>query len=94
MTVLRSSNANLLLEVEEDEVIDTAQLKDVQGVNYIGKGVPVFTTDGTVQTSHNGEDDWTPADLDLVGSSVNWKRYVRVTTTTAGADTTLELLIA
>ena len=93
MTVTTSSNTNLLLEVEEDEVIDTSQLSNSQGMPYAGSGIPIFTTDGTVQCSHNGEDDWTNADLDSLSTPVNLRRYVRVTDTAAGADTTLELFI-
>ena len=84
MTVKEFSKNKVTLELGENEVIDSEQvLNNVSGVAQGGIVIPVFTTAGTVQTSGNGTDDWEPADLDALASSVNFRRFIRCT---AAAD--------
>lgn len=80
MSVLQSSSDTLLMSTLANVPIDTAQLKDKQGVPYNRKGFPVFVSAGTLQMSHNG-DDWVAvpvgADEPFVQGQA-W-RYARVT---------------
>ena len=59
MTVTASSTDTLTVTVDEDEVIDTAQLVDIQGSPYRNSGFPIHNSAGTLQVSHTGTGDWT-----------------------------------
>ena len=83
MTVTSSSNDTLTVTVDADEVVDTAQLSDIQGSPYRGSGLPIFNSAGTLQVSHTGTGDWVAITIGVDEPFVMGQtyRYCRLNTT-------------
>lgn len=79
MTIVSESKNTIVLDVDENEVIDTEQVFGASGQPFLGLGIPVSVSAGEVETSRNGTDDWQAVDLDGAVLVPMLSRYLRVT---------------
>ena len=91
MTVTASSTDTLTVSVDEDEVVDTAQLRDIQGSPYRNSGFPIGNSAGTLQVSPTGTGDWTAVTVGVDEPFVMGQalRFCRLT----GAGGTIQFFI-
>ena len=91
MTVTASSTDTLTVTVEADEVVDTAQLRDIQDMPYKNSGWPVYNSAGTLQVSHRSDGDFVPitTGADEPISQGHTYRFCRLT----GAGGTIQFYI-